>query len=125
MSDAQDDWHRKNLFAWMSDDQFECVKILEELYRGYHHMKCRNVKDWGTGIAYSHYGELSTFDFDHLTRLVKMAHDRCVRVTIGPSGPGMIRIMMHKRHKRDGCMSERHPTWEQVTEKYKELEANE
>lgn len=104
----------RTYWAWMSDDQWECALMLSDLYGGFHHMNCRIVREWGDGIAYSHYGQLSTFDFSSLTHLVKMAHDRCIRATIGPSGPGMIRIILHKRHAREGRMDERHPTWEQI-----------
>ena len=51
---------------------------------------------------------LSTFDFDELTGLVIHAHKELVRVSIIPSGPRMLGIMLFKRHA-DGGMSERHP----------------
>ncbi len=59
------------------------------------------------------HGRLATYDFDGLTRAVVMAHDRCIRFEVGPSGPGMVRLMVHKRHSRDGNMYERHPTLEE------------
>lgn len=89
--------------------------MLADLFGGFHHLRARAIKKWGNGIQYSHYGDLSTFDFDHLTCLVRLAHDRCIRASIGPSGPRMVRIILHKRHARTGSMFERHPTWEELT----------
>lgn len=108
-----DSFYRK---PWMSDDQWECSILLADLFGGFHHSTARKIRAWGDGICYSHYGELATFDFDHLTRLVRMAHDRCIRAAVGPSGPGMVRIMLFKRKGRSGSMWERHPTWEEVSE---------
>lgn len=116
---SEEEWLRANRFTWMKDDQFECYQLLGDLFYGFHHVNTQAVKEHGAGIAYSHYGELSTFDFDHLTRLVMMAHDRSIRASIGPSGPGQIKIILHKRHSRNGRMFERHPTWEEITEKRK------
>lgn len=107
----------RKYFPWMSDDQWSCYELLAELYRGAHHVSSKKIKAWGDGIKYSHYGELSTFDFDNLTRLVRLAHQQCIRATIGPSGPGMISIILHKRHSREGRMYEKHPSWEDVCSK--------
>lgn len=39
-------------------------------------------------------------------------HYRMIRFEIAPSGPGMLKLFFHKRHKREGRMYERHPTLE-------------
>jgi hypothetical protein len=66
-----------------------------------------------------HSGYVSTYDFDHLTRLVVAAHHYCVRVEITNGGPRALKIMLHPRHGRDGCtMSRRHPTLQQALESF-------
>ena len=105
---------------WMTDDQYECYELLADLFGGFHHIY-NEPKEFGHGICLntrSH--RLSTYDFDALTRAVFLAHDRMIRIEIQPSGPGMIKICLHKRHKRDGMMRERHPTIEQALAKHRE-----
>lgn len=118
----RDEWYAygSNRQEWMTDDQFECLKLLIDFYFGAHHMVTRRVKEFGKGIQYSERpSKLSTFDFDGLTRLVFMAHDRCVRVELAASGPGLVRLVLHKRHSREGRMSERHPTLETAVEMWR------
>jgi hypothetical protein len=55
----------------------------------------------------------ATYDRDALTRLVILAHDRCLRVAVCQSGPGRLRISAHPR-QREGAMHRRHPTMEQA-----------
>lgn len=61
-------------------------------------------------------GGLSTFDFDHLTRLVILAHDRCIRVGVQPVSFAYLAITMFPR-KADGAMHDRHPTIEEAVER--------
>ena len=56
---------------------------------------------------------LSTYDFNLLTRLVVMAHDECVRVTIKGQNPKEIKIEFWNR-EREGDYSQRHPTIEEA-----------
>lgn len=95
----------------MSEDQAECYRLLCDVFGGEHHVE--QIKEWGYGIMCPHYGDLSTFDFDVLTRLVVLAHDRCVRVGVIPYRPRELAITLHKR-TRDGGVSRRHPTLEQA-----------
>jgi hypothetical protein len=111
--------HRARYFPWMSDDQWYCYQMLCDLYCGAHHIPGK-VKEWGIGIEVSDHATLSTFDFDKLTRAVFLAHDRAVRLEIGPSGPGRIRIILHRRKGREGSMYERHPTIETALAKWRE-----
>jgi hypothetical protein len=97
----------------MTADQLECYNMFCDLVGGDHHIT-GTVFGFGRGIKCSVFsGMLSTFDFDYLTRLVIMAHDRCIRAEILASGPGRIGIALHKRHTREGSISQRHPTIEQ------------
>lgn len=103
----------------MTPDQRDCFELLCDLVGGDHHITGK-VYMFGKGIRFSVYsGQLATFDFDMLTRLVLMAHDRCIRAEIVSSGPGRIGIALHKRHERDGCGSKRHPTIDQAIEKHR------
>ena len=111
-------WYRDNDYNWMSDDQWECFEMLCDLCKGAHHIGGK-VKPWGKGIAVNlRYGfYAATYDYNGLTRAVIMAHDRCIRFEIEPSGPGMLRLVFHKRHLREGGeMHERHPTLESAIE---------
>lgn len=65
-------------------------------------------------------GQLSTFDFDALTRLVFLAHDHCIRVQLSPCNGSHFKLMFHPRKTREGSMSERHPTLEQAVADWRE-----
>jgi len=104
---------------WMSDDQYACYSMLAEVVDGFHHIY-NEVRPWGDGIQTSIYGGWSTYDFDQLTRLVVLAHDKIVRVEIGSSGPNMFRLILHKRHTREGRITEKHPTIEDAIERIRE-----
>jgi hypothetical protein len=96
----------------MTEDQRACYEMLAEVVGGKHHIYYE-VKPWGDGIATSIIQGWATFDFNQLTRAVVLAHDRMVRVEIGASGPCMVRLILHKRHKRAlGPMYDRHPAIE-------------
>lgn len=100
-------------YPWASNDQLDCIGLLFDLERGFHHFTAR-VKPFGNGVEYNGlaYG-LATYDVDQLTRLVFLAHDRCIRVELGPSAPGRIKIILHRRHHREGGdIWFRHPTLE-------------
>lgn len=96
--------------------------MLCDICCGSHHIG-GTVKEWGSGIAINiTYGfSAATFDFDGLTRAVLMAHERCIRFEIAPSGPRMLKLIFHKRHTRDGCMSKRHPTIEQAINTFRRV----
>lgn len=117
---SQCQWYRDNEFKWMTDDQFECLEMLSDLCGGMHHVG-GNIKPCGKGILINiTYGfHAATFDYDGLTKAVLMAHERCIRFEIAPSGPRMLQLQFHKRHKRDGQIHERHPTIEESIEQYK------
>jgi len=105
---------------WMSDDQWECAEMLADLYGGFHHLYT-DIKDHGYGIEISvPFFRLATFDFSALTIAVFMAHDRMIRLSLGQSGPHMVKLVLHKRHKRDGRFHERHPTIDDALASYRE-----
>ena len=111
--------YRTQEFPWASDDQWACLQLLGELFLGFHHLP-GVPKPYGRGIRLDHRPQwLSTFDFDSLTRLVFLAHDRAIRVEIDGSGPGMVKLVLHKRI-REGVMHERHPTIEAALQRWRE-----
>lgn len=112
---STEQWHRENDYKWMNDDQWACFEMLCDLCRGAHHVGGK-VKPFGRGIAVNlRFGfNAATFDYSGLTEAVVMAHDRCIRLEILPSGPGMLKLAFSKRHGRDGAFHERHPTIEQA-----------
>lgn len=91
--------------------------VLACAFRGIHHVRRINKesdKYWFVSV----WGGISTFDFDQLTRLVIAAHHYCVRVEIGSSGPGMIKLHLSPR-VRNGCMVTRHDTIRQAVDAIK------
>lgn len=89
----------------------EATKFFSILYRGEHHIPSE-LKPYGKGWKIAHYGDMATYDFDQLTRLVLLAHDKCIRASIMQSGPRRIGIAIWKRSARTGNMYEKHPTIE-------------
>lgn len=105
---------RKTLLtrATMSEAQRNCFDLLCDLFHGEHHAP-EQIYPFGQGIKCSvpdH--QMATFDFNYLTRLVVLAHDRCIRVAVVASAPGRIGLVLFQRHGRTGMMYERHPTME-------------
>lgn len=68
-------------------------------------------------------GGLGSHDFDHLTRLVVAAHDRCLRVVISPCAPKYLRIFVGARDRLDASISRGHPTLEAAIAKIRGLNA--
>lgn len=96
--------------------------VLARVFGGLHHINVRRIK-WDIhsdgGYSYAEYStcqELSTFDAGLLTTLVIAAHKACIRATVAPSGPRMVKIQMWPRDGREGRRSHRHPTIEQAIE---------
>jgi hypothetical protein len=112
-------WMRENKYQWMNDNQFECYKMLCDLFGGNHHVfdlvKPSNID----GISINkEYCNLGTYDFNYLTRAVLMAHDRNIRFEVSPGGARKLHLTFHKRNLREGDMSEKHPTIEMAIESY-------
>jgi len=114
------EWMNNYRLEWMSDDQWLCALFLDRLFGGFHHIHAP-LREAGRGICINtRTCYFSTFDYDLLTKAVIMAHNWGVRLEIGGSGPGMIKIALWKRSKREGHISERHPTIQEAVEKYKD-----
>lgn len=90
--------------------------MLSRVFRGIHHV--HNLKRGHGMWTCLHYGDLSTFDSDILTRLVLASHEYCIRASIQNGGPRTLKIILHPRTSRDGNYFDRHPTIEQAIERF-------
>lgn len=90
--------------------------LLSAWVDGLHHVPDSQLRkaDWANEhwIQLAWYGPLSTFDGDELTRLVVLAHDRCVRVELRPCNGRYVYLGFSPRAGREGSIFERHPTIE-------------
>lgn len=93
----------------------EATEFFAKFYNGEHHIPDREPKPFGLGWSVKHNrGDLATFDFNQLTKLVVMGHDKCIRVSVEgvkSSREHAVLICIWKR-ERDGSMYERHPILE-------------
>ncbi|WP_277977416.1 hypothetical protein [Pantoea endophytica] len=105
--------------AWMNEDHFYCFQMLCDIMGGGNHLGGM-VKQRTRGIELNtRIFRSATFDYDGLTKAVILAHDRYIRFEIEPSGPGMLRLVLHRRQP-NGRMYERHPTLEEAIAKHRE-----
>lgn len=85
----------------------EATKFFGKIYPGEHNIP-GELKQYGSGWSVIHRGDIATYDFNMLTKLVVFAHDMCIRASIVPAGPQAVKICVHRR-QREGSMVERHP----------------
>lgn len=115
------EWFKKHRSDWMSDDQFLSWLFMSQLFSGFHHVNGK-VVEYGTGIKVNiSYSNMATFDYDYLTKAVVMSHNWGVRLEIQPASSRQLRFILHKRHTREGSMSERHPLMSEAIEKFKHI----
>lgn len=114
-------WHRDNDYKWMNDDQWACFEMLCDMCGGSQHIggKIRPASRWGICLNMTYGFHASTFDYNGLKTAVLLAHDRCIRFEIRPSGPRMLGLYLHKRESREGNISIRHPTIEMAIESHR------
>jgi hypothetical protein len=93
--------------------------MLGEWAQGFHHLPM--PKPWGLGVRVHWTGDLSTWDFDCLTRLVLLAHKHCVRIEIGQGGPRGVAIMAHRRLEKLQSITEGHPNLEHLTKRIESM----
>lgn len=100
--------------------------FIDKVFGGEHH--CEKVAHHNNFVEIiTHEGNLSSFDFSQLTRIVVLAHDLCMRVELNPFR-GRFKILLHNR-ERQGDVTKRHPQLEEqiaairsVAPKYKVIE---
>lgn len=91
-------------------DLCRAEQVLAYTFRGIHHVDQHRIRrESPTQITYTHYGDLSTYDWDQLTRLVVAAHALAVRVEISAASPRYVRLRLSER-SRNGDIATRHPT---------------
>jgi hypothetical protein len=115
MGYAGSNWIARN-FGEMSETGKAAADLLGDVFLGIYHMNYTSLKkvDWTDewNIEVTVGKELSSFDGDELTRLLLLAHDRRMRVSLVGLGPHYMRLCISKRKKRTGQMHERLPTME-------------
>jgi hypothetical protein len=97
----------------------EAENFFSDFYGGKHHFPGK-IKEWGFGWCMIHYGELASFDFNGLTRLCFMAHDRCIRVAVSPAMK-YLRIEIHKRARGETSNMLRHPDLDEAVAYWKKI----
>lgn len=106
------------------------VRFFADFFHGEHHIPgarpyvgADNVKAYGSGWSVVDPGaSYATYDFDQLTRLVFLAHDRSVRVQIQAKGRGL-EIAIWGR-AREGGMALRHPDLDSAMAEWRRAHAN-
>lgn len=111
-----------NRLDWMDDEQWRCAQVAAEWKYGFHHLS--NLKRCGPGIKIDELGgDIATFDFNEMTRLVVLAHDRCVRAAISKEEreenfegnfftQTYLIVTFHPRSRDGDRMGQRHPDLE-------------
>lgn len=116
------DWLRGCRITNLSPLGAQVADLLGDLFVGLYHLDGAEKVDWGNGHHIEiriKYKEFASFDTNLLTKLVFLAHDRCLRVSINPRSAQALTLLFHQR-QRNGSMSERHPTIEQALAMYRE-----
>lgn len=102
---------------WMNESQKKCYRMLCDIVGGQHHIR-RAVKDCGPrGIETTVANDWATYDFNELTRLVVLAHDRGIRASLAPRNFQLMELQLYVRDYREGGFSwNRHLTLERHVE---------
>lgn len=101
-------------------EKAEATKYFGILFGGEHHIPSE-LKEWGSGWSVIYRGDLATYDYDMLTRMVVLSHEMCLRGSIANGGPRGLKIIVHKRDRNGDNMSKRHPTLEENIAKIKQF----
>lgn len=92
---------RKELPPWIvSINGARCAVLLNRWLDGLHHVPFGRTWeiDWsGEGVKVSGFGEIATYDFGLLTRLVLLAHEHSIRVEIKSHTFKSMMITLHPR----------------------------
>ncbi len=95
----------------------EVADLLGDVFLGIYHLNYTSLRkvNWANPchIEFVLDHELATTDFDELTRLVVLCHDRALRCAIEGAAPRHLRLIFHKR-QRGGRARQRHLGMEQA-----------
>lgn len=118
------DWLKRK--HWKHGDKIsplgrEVADILGQVWRGLYHIDGKAVErvDWSDPYCIFiniRNPQLATWDFNILTTLVVLCHDRMIRMEIDGIAPRMTQFLFHQRKVRDGDNTQRHPTMEEAIE---------
>lgn len=115
-------WLRQCRITNLSPLGERVADLLGDLFVGLYHLDGAESIDWSSDhhievrVAWK---EWATFDSNLLTKLVFLAHDRCVRVSVNPRGHHSLTLLFHPR-EREGGIWARHPTLEQAVAEYRQ-----
>jgi hypothetical protein len=104
----------------------EVADILGQVFLGIYHLDGSQSNLYKVNWREKYFIEinisygLATFDFDHLTRLVTLCHDRMIRLEIKPCNFRYMKLIFHQRKVREGDISERMPTLESHVQSIRE-----
>lgn len=83
--------------------------VVNYAFDGWHHVEGRKQAGTRT-VSFTCYGDLSTYDFNVLTKLVLAAHAvRCL-VELSQSQPRRIKVYLSARENKPKSWSEHHPS---------------
>jgi len=113
-------WLEESLKIELSPLGKEVGDLLGDLFFGIYHLDHKELArtDWKNDhhiIFLLGHTTLSTFDYDELTRLVILCHERTIRCSIRAKSLNYLELMFHKR-QREGSISQRHPTIDKAVE---------
>ena len=102
----------------ISDFGARVAALLSELVGGLHHWDMKSLKriDWThmRHVEIVSMLPLATYDGNDLTRLVFLAHDCALRVSVQPASPQYVRLLFHARQHDSDDWFLKHPTLEQA-----------
>lgn len=108
------EWLRRNGIKNISPLGEQVADLVGHLFKGIYHIDSEAMKaNWDNPqhIKLSLGSELASVDANHLTELVLLAHDACLRVSVRPYGPRNLLLLFHQR-QRGGDFSQSCPTLE-------------
>ena len=84
-------------------------QFFADFFYGEHHLPSK-IKPWGEGWMVIMPGEIATTDYNEMTRLVIMAHDRAIRVSVKPHNVRYIKLILHQRDPMVEGLNTGHPS---------------
>jgi hypothetical protein len=114
-------WLRQCQVSAISPLGERVAELLDDLFGGIYHLEGAELVDWANDhhievrVAYK---EWATFDSNLLTRLVFLAHDRCLRLSVSPRSHRALTLLFYPR-QRGGRIDERHPTLEEAVAEHR------
>lgn len=94
--------------------------LLGDVYEGIYHLNYNSLRKvkWSDPdyIEVTVRHGLATWDYNELTRLVVLCHDRLLRCAVHAAAPGYLKLCFSQREGREGSTSRRHPTIEHAVE---------